>query len=510
MFFGIIVKCKPFCKSQEVCYHQTMAKDGKGHAAGRKHDEAYGFSDVPNIDQGRLNKRTSRQAANRGDMTTGDITRTMLVFAVPMILGNLLQQCYNIADTLIVGRFLGAGALAAVGSAYTLMVFLTSILLGLSMGSGAVFSIRFGEKNPDRLRNSIFISFILISMVTLALTSFSILCIDGILRLLRVPADIYPVMKEYVRIIFYGIVFTFLYNYFACLLRAVGDSITPLVFLAISTVVNIVLDVVLIVVYHMGVGGAALATVIAQALAGIGIAIHVLFRYPELRVKKRDMKFSKKTLQDIGQSSSLTCIQQSVMNFGILMVQGLVNSFGTVVMAAFAAAVKIDSFAYMPVQDLGNAFSTFVAQNHGAGRSDRIREGIKRISIATFLFCIAVGTLVFLFAEPLTRIFIDAGEVEIISISVQYLRVVAPFYFGIGILFLLYGFYRALLRPGMSLILTLISLGTRVALAYALAAVPTIGVVGIWWAIPIGWVLADCTGIGYYLRNRKRLLNHHA
>lgn len=446
------------------------------------------------------------KAAARRDMTTGDITKTMLIFAVPMILGNLLQQCYNIADTLIVGRFLGPGALAAVGSAYTLMVFLTSILLGLSMGSGAVFSIRFGEKNPDRLRNSIFVSFVLISVVTVLLTLVSIFCIDGILRLLHVPTEIYPLMRGYVRIIFFGIVFTFLFNYFACLLRAVGDSVSPLVFLAISTIINIVLDIVLIVVYPLGVEGAAIATVIAQAIAGIGITVYTLVRYRELRVGKKNMRFSRETLRDIGQSSSLTCIQQSVMNFGILMVQGLINSFGTVVMAAFAAAVKIDSFAYMPVQDLGNAFSTFVAQNHGAGQSARIRAGIRKITVTTIIFCLIVGALVSVFARPLTLIFIDAGEAEIIAISVQYLRTVAPFYFGIGILFLLYGFYRALLRPGMSLVLTIISLGTRVLLAYLLAAIPAIGVAGIWWAIPIGWILADATGVVYYLRNRKLLL----
>lgn len=451
-------------------------------------------------------KRTENQTVARGNMTSGDITRTILTFAVPMILGNLLQQCYNIADTLIVGRFIGPEALAAVGSAYTLMVFLTSILLGLSMGSGAVFSMRFGANDPDRLRDSIFVSFTLISGITILLMVLSITCIDGILHLLHVPTDIYPLMYNYVRIIFYGIAFTFLYNYFACLLRAVGDSVTPLIFLAISAVINIVLDIVLIVVYSMRVQGAAIATVIAQAIAGIGITFYTLIKFPALRIRRDNIRFSNETLRDIGQSSFLTCFQQSVMNFGILMVQGLVNSFGTVVMAAFAVAVKIDSFAYMPVQDLGNAFSTFVAQNHGAKKSARIREGIQRISIATIIFCLIIGTLVMIFARPLTLIFIDAGETAIIATSVQYLRTVAPFYFGIGILFLLYGFYRALLRPGMSLILTIISLGTRVLLAYILSAIPVIGVAGIWWAIPIGWILADSTGIVYYLCKHKRLL----
>ncbi|MFQ9910429.1 MAG: MATE family efflux transporter, partial [Acutalibacter sp.] len=204
--------------------------------------------------------------------------------------------------------------------------------------------------------------------------------------------------------------------------------------------------------------------------------------------------------------SLLTCVQQSVMNFGILMVQGLVNSFGTVVMAAFAAAVKIDSFAYMPVQDFGNAFSTFIAQNYGARDMSRIRKGIRSAVLAAAVFSGAVSVLVCVFAEPLLLLFVKPEEREILAVGVQYLRVEGAFYVGIGILFLLYGLYRAIQRPGMSLVLTVISLGTRVALAYALSAIPAIGVVGIWWSVPIGWALADVAGVVYYKRNRDRLL----
>ena len=194
------------------------------------------------------------------------------------------------------------------------------------------------------------------------------------------------------------------------------------------------------------------------------------------------------------------------MNFGILMVQGLVNSFGTVVMAAFAAAVKIDSFAYMPVQDFGNAFSTFIAQNYGARDMSRIRKGIRSAVLAAAVFSGAVSVLVCVFAEPLLLLFVKPEEREILAVGVQYLRVEGAFYVGIGILFLLYGLYRAIQRPGMSLVLTVISLGTRVALAYALSAIPAIGVVGIWWSVPIGWALADVAGVVYYKRNRDRLL----
>lgn len=192
------------------------------------------------------------------------------------------------------------------------------------------------------------------------------------------------------------------------------------------------------------------------------------------------------------------------MNFGILMVQGLVNSFGTAVMAGFTAAVKIDSFAYMPVQDFGNAFSTFIAQNFGAGQQERIRKGIRVAVGVTLVFCLLISALVFILAKPLMLIFIPAHETEIISIGVEYLRIEGAFYCGIGCLFLFYGFYRAVRQPGMSVLLTFISLGVRVGLAYALSAIPTIGVLGIWWSIPIGWLLADTFGWWYY-RSRYKI-----
>ena len=441
---------------------------------------------------------------NGEDLTRGKITPTLLRFTLPMILGNLLQQCYNIADTLIVGRFIGAEALAAVGSAYTLMVFITSVMLGLSMGSGTVFSLKFGEGNMAGLRQSVAASLLLTGGITVVLNAAAYIWIDGTLLLLSVPADVYPLMRSYLMIIYAGIALSFVYNFCASLLRSVGNSRTPLWVLAASVVLNVVLDLVLVLLFGLGIEGAAWATLISQAAAAIGITAYILKTRPELIPRRKDMAVSRATLGEIATFSSLTCVQQSVMNFGILMVQGLVNSFGTSVMAAFAVAVKIDSFAYMPVQDFGNAFSTFVAQNFGAGQQKRIRQGIRSAVGVTTGFCLLISAIVFIFARPLMQLFIDGSEKEIISIGVEYLRVEGSFYVGIGYLFLLYGFYRAIRMPGMSVVLTVFSLGTRVVLAYALAAIPAIGVHGIWWAIPIGWALADAYGVWYYRRAVKR------
>ena len=438
----------------------------------------------------------------KGDLTQGGIITTLLQFTLPMLAGSLLQQCYNIADTLIVGQCIGANALAAVGSAYTLMVFLISILLGLSMGSGTVFSLQYGAGDLSALRRSIYVSLLLIGTVTILLNVAVFLWLDPILRWLQVPYDIYPLMRNYLWIIFWGIVFTFLYNFYAALLRAVGDSVTPLWFLAVSVVLNIGLDLFLILVLDQGIEGAAVATVIAQGTAASGILLYTYKIRPELRLHREDMRFDRSSLREITSFSTLTCVQQSVMNFGILMVQGLVNSFGTVVMAAFAAAVKIDSFAYMPVQEFGNAFSTFIAQNFGARKGDRIRRGVRSAFLITIVFSLIISLLVFFFAKPLMLIFVRPDEAEILRIGTEYLRIEGAFYLGIGILFLLYGYYRAIRMPGMSVVLTILSLGTRVVLSYWLASIPTIGVTGIWWSIPIGWFLADLAGITYY-RYRK-------
>ena len=375
------------------------------------------------------------------DLTRGPVMRSMLLFAVPMILGNLLQQCCNIADTLIVGQFLGKDALAAVGSSFTLMTFLTSILLGLCMGSGALFSIRFGQRDGKGLREAIWASFVLIAAAALVLNVLAFACLDALKTFLRVPEEVWPLMQAYLAVIFFG------------------------------------------------------------------IALYAWFRCPQLRGIGGNFRIRRGCLREIAGYSVLTCVQQSVMNLGILMVQGLVNSFGSTVMAAFAAAVKIDAFAYMPVQDFGNAFSTFIAQNYGAGKEARIRTGLKGAAAVSGLFCVGVSALVWVFAAPLMTLFVEKSETGIILEGVRYLRIEGAFYCGSGCLFLLYGLYRALGRPGMSVVLTIISLGSRVALAYGLSAVQFIGVTGIWWSVPIGWALADITGILYYILRRKRLLS---
>ena len=422
-----------------------------------------------------------------------------------MIAANLLQQVYNLVDTLIVGRFLGADALASVGSSYTLMVFLTSVVIGLCMGSGAFFSADFGAGNQNRLREDIWHSFWFILTVSVIICAVIYPGMNAILEILQTPEELMTLTKQYVRVVFAGIIFVFLYNFFAFLLRAMGNSLVPLVFLAASSVINIAQDIWFVVGLEFGVGGAALATVIAQAFSGIGIAVFCIMRLPVLKFggSNSRVRWNSERMKEIIKNDIATGIQQSVMNFGILMIQGLVNSFGAVVMASFAAAVKIDTLAYMPAQEFANAYSLFVSQNYGADRKERIREGT-RISIAVSAgFCAAVSVLIFIFAESLMGVFVDPGETAIIAEGARYLRIEGAAYIGIGILFLWYGYFRGINMPHISLLLTVISLGTRVLLSYALAPRTPLGVIVIWISIPIGWLLADVTGWVMYKKNRE-------
>ena len=440
------------------------------------------------------------------DLTKGPIFKKIILFALPMILGNLLQQIYNLADTLIVGRALGSNALASVGAVYTLMTFITSVIIGLCMGSGAIYSHDFGQKDEASLKKNIWHSFWFIFAITILIYLIIYPGVNWIISLLRIPDEIIDMTKEYILYVFIGIIFTFLYNFFAYLLKAIGDSLTPLIFLGISCLFNIGLDIWFVIGLNLGVMGAAVATVIAQALSGIGLMIYSFIKLPILH--KIDKTFDGNRLLHIMGFDASTCAQQSIMNLGILMIQSLVNSFGTTIMAAFAAAVKIDTLAYMPAQEFGNAYSLFISQNHGAKEDERIKKGTKISFLVSTIFCLVISIFIFFMANILMGIFVDTKEVEIINEGVKYLRIEGSMYIGIGILFLWYGYFRGINKPLISLILTIISLGLRVLLSYTLAPYTSLNEIAIWISIPIGWVVADIAGLIFYLLKSKKPISN--
>ena len=437
-------------------------------------------------------------------LLSGNITKSLLIFALPMIAGNLLQQCYNIADTIIVGRFLGANALAAVGSAYTLMVFLTSIMLGLCMGSGASFSISYGRGDRDRLRTGIFQSFVFIGLVTLVINVLVFVGCDFIIWFLRVgDAEVADLMKTYLLVIFAGIAATFLQNYFSCLLRALGNSKVPLVFLAVSAVMNIVLDLLFVCVFYWGVAGAALATILSQWVSGIGLALYTLRAFAELRPERRHMRWDGEIFHEITSFSFLTCIQQSVMNFGILLVQGLVNSFGPVVMAAFAAAVKIDSFAYMPVQDFGNAFSTFIAQNYGAGQYRRILTTVRKVFVVDLGLSVLCSLVLFFGGEQIVGLFMTDYNSQIVYAAKEYLFAISLCYSLVSVLFVLRNTLQGLGCTYANAVAGAGELIGRITVSYLFT--PLFGFKAVCFAGPVAWLLADLPLIVLYWRKAKQM-----
>lgn len=435
------------------------------------------------------------------DMTRGNPTKLLIKFALPMLVGNLFQQLYNIVDSVIVGKFIGKNALAAVGSSFMAMNFFSFVIIGLCIGSGIVFSYYFGQNNQARLRKSIFISLFFIGIFTGLMSLVLVLNTSRILGLMNTPENIMAESLAYLRVIFSGLFFVFLYNWSSSVLRSIGDSKTPLIFLVLSAFINIGLDLYFVLGLELGVKGVAYATILAQATSSLLCIAYGLIRTPMLRLGREDISFDREIMKEVGRYSFLTSIQQSVMTFGMLVVQGYVNLFGPDTIAAFASGGKIESIANLPMQDFGNAFGTYVAQNKGAGRDDRIDLGFKSVVRIIIVFGLIISSLIYLNAGRFMRIFVRAQEVNVIEIGVEYMSILSIFYTLLGFLLMFYGYFRGMGQLNSSLLLTIISLGTRVIIVASLS--PRLGRTVIWWAAPIGWFLADLVGFFLHYRNKK-------
>ena len=433
------------------------------------------------------------QQENRG-LIEGPIFKNLLMFALPMILGNCLQQVYNIVDTLVVGRFIGKNALASVGSTYILITFITSLIIGLCMGSGAILAHSFGSKDIKQFKKDIFVSFVFILFVTIIIYLIVLPNSKNIMTLLNVPSNIMKDTLDYSNIIFLGIGFTFIYNFNAYILKAINNSKVPLMFLTASCLINIVLDLYFVISLNLGVKGAAIATLIAQGISSIGIYLYRVIKIKELNLHKEDLVFSFKRLKYIISNTLFTGLQRSIMNFGALTIQGLVNSFGSDIMASFAAVSKIDTFAFLPISELSNAYSIFISQNIGANNRQRIIKGKKVTYLTGIIFGVILGVIVNIFAKNLMLIFVDASEISIVNEGIKYISIVGSSYALICILNLYYGHFRGLELPWISFILSIVSLGMRNLISYSFAKTSSLGVFVIYLSIPIGWLLADLTG----------------
>lgn len=430
------------------------------------------------------------------DMTKGKSSSILIKFFIPLFIGDIFQQLYSIVDAIVVGRFVGTDAFAAVGSSSAIIVFITSILLGLAMGASAVFSQLYGGRQIEELKVTISTALIFLFCISVFITAGTLIFLPRIIDFYHMPEKTSVYAAQYLSFSFLGFVFVGMYNAFAFLLRSFGDSKSPLYFLIGSCLLNVLLDVVFVVFLNMEVAGAAAATFLSQGASAIGCGIYTRKRMGFLKFKRKDFVFSAAAFHKVAGYAVLTALQQSISSFGMMMIQGLVNTFGTTTMAAFAAVSRVDSVANCPLQDLGNAFSTYTAQNKGAGKTDRIREGFRVVSGMIILMSAVLSVGVFMFAPQLMTLFVKKEAEEVIAVGVRYLQFVPLFYVLLGFIVMFYGFFRGLGAIRISIVLTVISQGLRVLLAYSLS--PFQGFSGICLAIVAGWLLSDLLGFYMY------------
>lgn len=433
------------------------------------------------------------------DMTTGNPVKLILYFSIPLLIGNVFQQFYSMVDTIIVGRFVGVHALAALGSTGAMNFLIIGFTMGLTSGFSVIVAQFFGANNKEGLRKSVGTSIILSTVFTIIITIISMLAARPLLNLMNTPTDIINDANSYISIIFAGTCATVFYNMTASILRALGDSRTPLYFLIVSSILNIILDLVFIINFSMGVSGAAYATVISQGVSGVLCLLYAIKRYDILRLKKEDFKIDKPLIAKHLKVGLPMAFQFSITAIGVMVLQSAINGFGSVVVAAHTAASKVEQLVMQPAITFGVTMATYSAQNLGAGRIDRIKEGVKKCSIISLIISIISGIIVVIFGGSFTRLFISDASPEVIAYSQQYLNTVAIFFTILGLLFIYRNALQGIGDAFVPMMAGVAELVVRVVVAFTLPAL--IGYSGICLASPIAWIAATIPlALAYFKR----------
>lgn len=435
------------------------------------------------------------------DLTKGAPLKLMLLFSIPLLIGNIFQQFYNVADIIIVGRTLGMNALAAVGAVSPLFFLIMFIIVGLTNGFSVITGQRFGAKDYDGVRRSVTMSTILSFAFTLIFTLVCAIFMHQILFLMNVPADIYKDAYYYIQIVVLGLFVANFYNLLASIIRALGDSMTPLYCLIIASILNIILALVFILNFHLGVPGSALALILSQGFSGLLCVWYVKKHFPILHLKKQDWIFDWKKDKDFAlehlKVGAPMAVQFAILGLSILIIQSVCNSFGANVIAAFTAALRIEQIATLPMISFGVALASFVAQNFGAGCFSRIRYGVKRASLINVGLSIFMAFIMHFFGGDLVRIFIGSGNEAVVKIAHDYLFISSLFYFFLAQIFI---YRNALQGLGRAVIPMLASVGELLMRSFAAVFLAVkIGYFGVFYAGPIAWVAASLVlAIGYY------------
>lgn len=436
------------------------------------------------------------------DMTTGNPVKLIITFSIPLLIGNIFQQFYNMADTIIVGRYLGVDALAAVGSTGAMAFLVNGFVIGLTSGFAVLVSQKFGANDEEGVKKSFASSLILSIIMTIVVTVISVSSAKPLLTLMNTPDNIMKDSLSYIIIIYAGNIAIIFYNMLASILRSLGDSKTPLYFLIIASILNIILDIVFIVNFHMGVAGAAYATIISQSVSAILCALYIVKKFPILKLKKSHFKIRKRYIQNQLRIGIPMALQFSITAAGAMVLQGALNNFGSKIIASYTAASKVQQLVMQPSVTFGVAMATYSGQNLGAGRIDRIKEGVKKCIIISIIVSIASSIIVILFGGSFTKMFMSGNDLEVISYSKHYLNTVSLFYIPLGLIFI----YRNTLQGiGESFVPMMAGFAEMVARTVVAFTLPLlIGFTGIALADPAAWIAA-CVPlmITYYRRINK-------
>lgn len=441
------------------------------------------------------NKKTSNGAK---DMTIGDPFKLILFYSIPLLLGNMFQQMYSMADTIIVGKLLGTNALAAVGTTGPMNFLVLGFVMGITSGFAVITAQRFGAKDENGVRRSVAMNIMLGIIISLLCMVASLSTARFILRIINTPIEIFDDAAEYIIIIYIGIPATMLYNATACILRALGDSKSPLYFLIISSILNIILDIVLILYFDMGVAGAAWATVISQAFAGIISLIYMAIRFPILRIHRRDFTWDMWFAWQHLKIGLPMAFQFSITAIGVIILQGALNVFGPVKIAAYTAAQKVEQLVTAAASTFGVTMANYAGQNLGAKNINRIKAGTWQCSILSVLFSIFAMFVVFVFPEQLTSLFIKGTQPDVINASRTYLRICGTFFPVLFLLFIYRNVLQSIGRGFMPLMAGVAELAARTIASYTLPGI--FGYAGICIAGPLAWIAATIPlAIAYFV-----------
>lgn len=439
---------------------------------------------------------------NMTDMTTGSPARHILTFALPLLLGNLFQQLYNMVDSVVVGNYVGKNALAAVGTCGSMSFLFFSLSSGLAIGIGIIVSQFYGAKNEQQVRNTIANSIYVLVTAALAVSVLGILLCPALLRLLQTPEHIMEDATLYLRTTCAGIIAIALYNGVAAVLRALGDSRTPLYFLILSSVVNVILDLAFVIYCDMGVFGVALATIISQAVSAVTCLLYAYHKVPYFRLTREELRPHKAIILKSFRLGIPMALQSSMIAISCMVLQGVVNSFGDTVMAAFTITSRVEQIIQQPFNSLGTAMTTYAGQNMGAGKPDRVRKGLRQATLMILAFCLLMVPIFFLLGPQIVRIFVN--EQDVIEMGYRALRITSLFYFGLGMIYVPRGLLNGCGDTAFSMINGITEVACRIGYSQILLRIPILGYWSVWITTGLTWITVATVCMIRYLSGKWR------